>query len=93
MRILRDEILASRVEVRKIASPAAGDDYLAADLGIMFNDENFSASFPGLDRAKQPGRTAADNYGIVLHSDEITLVENANVMPNMPGHTVDEGTR
>lgn len=92
MRILRNEILACRVEVRKITSPAAGYDNLASDLGIMLNDKNFTATFPSLDRAKQPGCTAADDNGVINHLNKITLFQNSDVMPYMSGHSVDKST-
>src|ERR1043166_9025265 len=39
MRIFRDKILARTVDVRKVASPAARDDDLSADLGVVFEDQ------------------------------------------------------
>lgn len=90
MRVLRDEIFRRCVDVRKIASSAARDDDLAANLGIVLYHENSSATFPGLDRTKQPGRSAADDYRIISHSGEIALSENIDMMRYMARHYVDQ---
>jgi hypothetical protein len=62
-----DEILRLRVEVSKIASPAAGNDDLAADLGVVLDDDRSAAAFTGLDGAKKPRSAPADDGDVKLH--------------------------
>ena len=61
MRVLRDKIFGPCVDICKITPSAAGDDYLAANLGVMLNDEHPFPMPPGGNSAKQPGRTTADD--------------------------------
>ena len=67
MRILRDKILGLGVNICKITSPAARDDYLTAKLGVMLDDEHPLPASPGGKSAKQPRRPAANDNGVVDH--------------------------
>jgi hypothetical protein len=67
MRILRNEILRRDTYICKITTPAAGDYYFSADLGVVFDNQNTPPSLSGGNSAKQSGRTAADDDGVVFH--------------------------
>ena len=90
MLILREEIFGPRVDICKITPPAARDDYLAANLGIVLNDKHLFPAPPCLKRAKQPGRTAADYDGVICHLCEITLVQDVDVVPHVPRRDISE---
>lgn len=70
----------------KIATSAARYDYFSTDLGIVFNDQGFAPSRTRLDRAKEPGRTTADNNYVILHLQKILAFQNADMMPYVTGH-------
>jgi hypothetical protein len=67
MRVLRNEILRRGPNVCKIAPAAGRDQYRPAHLGIMLDDQHASSALAGLNGAKQPGRTPADNDRVKPH--------------------------
>ena len=67
VRILRDEVFRRGVEICKIAAPAAGDNDLAPDLGVVLNDQRFTPAPACLGSAKKPRRAPANNDHIKFH--------------------------
>ncbi len=92
MRVLRDEILAPDMNIRKVAPPAAGDDDLAPNLGVMLDNQHLFPAFAHFNSAKQPGRTAADYDRVVFHLREVPLFEDTRMMPDMSGHYIGKCT-
>ena len=67
MRILRYEILRTDIQIGKVASPAARDDDLSPNLGIVFDDEDAFPTPARLNSAEQPRSTAADDDRVKSH--------------------------
>ena len=67
MVILRKKILGLGVYVSEIAAAAAGNDYLAPNLAVVFEDKSPAAALAGFYRTEKPGRTTADNHKVELH--------------------------
>jgi hypothetical protein len=55
------------VEVREVAAAAAGNLDLAPDAVVVLDDEDGAPAPPGLHRAHQPRRPAADDDHVVFH--------------------------
>lgn len=79
MGILRNEVLGGGVDVREVAPAPARDYYLAADLCVALDDQDLTAALSGLDRAKETGSSAANDYGIESHEGFVT---KANIDPS-----------
>src|SRR5258708_38821251 len=56
----------------------------------MLYDKHLAPAFSRLDRAKQPGRAAANYNGVIDHLSKIACFQNVTVMTNMPGHYVGQ---
>ncbi len=56
VRILRKKILRAAVQIRKIASPAAGDENFYSMLTVLFQQLHAPAAMPRHRRAHQPRR-------------------------------------
>ena len=54
--------------IGKITTPAARDDYLAPDFGIVLDHEHTLTPFARLKCTKQPRRPATDDYCVVDQS-------------------------
>lgn len=88
VRIAGNKIFGPRVDIRKIAAAAARDKNFAADLRVMFDDQNAPPAFSRFDRAKKAGRTAADNDAVVLHLRQITVSKDIQMMADVSGHNI-----
>ncbi len=67
MRILRNKIFGSGIDVCKIAASAAGNYNFAPDLRVVFQNKNFAPAFSRLGSAKKSSRARADNNYVESH--------------------------
>ena len=67
-RVIRDEVVRRRVEIREIAAAATGDPDFLADGFVMFEDGNAAAALTRLNGAHQAGGASADDDNIEIHN-------------------------
>jgi hypothetical protein len=69
VRIFREKIFRAGVDVGEVAPAAPGDQDLLADAFRVVEQDDASATAPGLNRAHHAGGARAQNYNInFLHS-------------------------
>jgi hypothetical protein len=70
MRVRREKILRSAVQVSEIAPPASGDQYLLANAIGVFQHDDAAPALPGGDGAHQSGGASAQDHRMVRMDHE-----------------------
>src|SRR5947207_15866032 len=84
----RDEVLGRRMNIREVASPAAGNSNLLAGRFITLDYQNGPPSLSRLDRTHEARSARPDNHHVITHSRIIYL---GNSGSGINSGTVGEG--
>jgi hypothetical protein len=75
MRVVRNEIVSSGIEVGKITTASSGDRYLLANLACMLEYGGLATSLSRFNRTKKTRRATAYDYHIrLLHAQSVSLL-------------------
>ena len=72
VRVLRQEVVRSAMQIGEIATPAAGDEDLFADAIGVLQHGGTAATFTGFDGTHQAGGPAAENDYVEGLLDQVT---------------------
>src|SRR5688500_3397521 len=77
MWILRNEVFRRGMEVREVTATAAGNYDLSSYLRVALKQQHLASAFARLDRTEKPGRSAAYDDNIELHSNSLLRADIA----------------
>jgi hypothetical protein len=61
MRIRREKVFRTALQIREVAAAPAGDQYLLPDAIRVFKDQHTASALPCLDGAHQASRASTEN--------------------------------
>jgi hypothetical protein len=73
MGVSREEVVRAGVSISEVAAPAAGDGNLLADSFCVFQYEDSAPALACFNRAKETGRSRANDYDIPFDNRKASL--------------------